>query len=156
MVVSSGKLLAFVAALAIIVFESRAAALASNPFHVGESFVVAQQGTPLMIGSNTLARLSQGQRLNVLQAQGNWLGTSAVVNGRSVSGWIHKTHVATPTQYAQRRTVRRSYSFQPGRGWGGSSSSSQNHARPLHDKFFMGQMPYGPAYWRADRKIVGY
>ncbi|MGH8162664.1 MAG: hypothetical protein ACRESR_11110, partial [Gammaproteobacteria bacterium] len=99
--------------------------------------------------------------------EGDWVGTSAVANGRTISGWVYRPQIATPAQYAQRRATRRRYSYQPGampsgsayggysnpgRSYsnGGSSRSSSNNG------LIMGLTPYGPSYWRADRKISGY
>lgn len=155
---SLGKPHAFCALALLAVLCSAYSSFADNPFHSGDEFVVAQQRAPLMRGSEALATLSQGQRYHVLRTEGDWLGTTAVLNGQTITGWVHSRQVATPAQYAQRRTTRRSYSYQPGtvspsysygsRGY--SSRSSSNNG------FIMGQTPYGPSYWRADRKIKGY
>lgn len=163
MKLSSSKLFVCCAALLLATLWSTKPVCAAEAFHSGDTFVVAQAGVPLMRGSNTLATLSQGQRLNVLRTEGDWVGTSTVVNGQTVAGWVYKRQIATPEQYAQRRTTRRSYSYQPAtpgnysypsrgysspsRGYSGSSRSGG---------FIMGLTPYGPSYWRADRKIAGY
>lgn len=126
-------------------------------FQAGEEFVVAQSGVALMRGSNTLATLSQGQRYKVLGTEGEWIGTRAVINGQTVGGWVRRSHVMTPSQYAVRRTTRRSYSYQPGLTAGSYSSPSRGYSRSSSGgRLIMGSTPYGPSYWRADRKITGY
>lgn len=155
---SIGKLSIMVAALVLPLAWGTNTALAIEAFGPGDDFVVTPGRAPLMRGTNTLATLTQGQRLRVLQTQGDWVGTSAVVSGRTISGWVHKSQVATPSQYAQRRTTRRSYSYQPGPATGGYSYPSRGYSNSSTNRrgFIMGQAPYGPSYWRADRKIVGY
>jgi hypothetical protein len=146
-----------VAAIFMAACSIPSAALAAD-FRSGDQMVVAQQGAPLKRGSETLATLSQGQKLKVLETDGDWVGTSAVVNGQTVSGWVYRRQVATPAQYAARRTTRRSYSYQPSApSGGGYSSPSRSSARSSSNgQFIMGLTPYGRSYWRADRKISGY
>lgn len=148
----------YVAAVLLVLSCSIRPAAAAEAFRAGDPFVVAQQGAPLMRGPNTLARLSMGQRLNVLKTEGDWVGTRAMVNGQAVDGWVYKRQVATPAQYAARRATRRSYSFQPGAPTGGytSGGASRSYSRSSNRGFTMGLTPYGPSYWRADRKIAGY
>jgi hypothetical protein len=142
----------------------QASAVSAETFRQGDQFVVAQSGTPLMRGTQTLATLSQGQRFNVLRTEGEWVGTSAMVSGNTVSGWVHQRQIATPSQYAQRRTTRRSYSYQPAPATGGYTSRSysspgrsySSRGMTTNRGFIMGSTPYGPSYWRADRKIAGY
>jgi hypothetical protein len=154
---SIGKLSVMVAALFLALTLGSNAAFATDAFRAGDAFVVTQAAAPLMRGPDTLATLSQGQRLNVLRTEGDWVGTSAMVNGRTITGWVHRRQVTTPTQYAQRRTTRRSYSYQPGPATGGYSSPRRGYSNSSTNRgFIMGQTPYGPSYWRADRKIAGY
>ncbi|HWB08003.1 MAG TPA: hypothetical protein VG826_02075 [Pirellulales bacterium] len=157
---SAIRLSLFGSALAMAALWSARAGLAAETFRPGEAFIVAQQSTPLMRGTETLATLSQGQRLSVLAAEGDWLGTSVVVNGQTVGGWIHKRQAATPTQYAQRMTTRRRYSYQSdaaeGGGYVGGGYSRGYSRSSSGERFIMGHTPYGPSYWRADRKIKGY
>lgn len=152
--------LAKLPALAAIVFalqSTTATTFAAEEFSSGDQFVVAQEGAPLMRGWQTLATLAQGQRLNVLQTEGDWIGTSIVVNGRAVGGWLHKRQLATPAQYAQRRTTRRAYSYQPAQPTGGYPSTNRGYSpSPQNRRLIMGATPYGPSYWRADRKVTGY
>ncbi|HVA46878.1 MAG TPA: hypothetical protein VNH11_10975 [Pirellulales bacterium] len=120
---------------------------------------MANEGTPLMRGWHTLAALSQGQRLKVLKMEGNWVGTSATVNGRRISGWAWNRQVATPSQYARRWTSQRRYSYQPSAmliPYRHRYSTSPLDEARAGRRLIMGVTPYGPAYWRADRKIVGY
>jgi hypothetical protein len=144
----------FVSAIVLALAWATTSAFAAEAFNSGDEFVVAQQGAPLMRGTNTLATLSQGQRFKVLRTEGDWVGTSAELNGQTIYGWVHKQQVATPGQYAQRRTTRR-YSVQPG-------TAAENYPAPTYSRrtaeprFIMGHTPYGPSYWRADRKIAGY
>lgn len=150
----------------VFCLSSATRAVASAPLQAGDPFVVAQRETPLMRGNRTLATLPQGQRFNVLRTEGEWVGTRAVVNGQTVGGWVHKSHVATPAQYAQRRTTRRRYSYQagaaeggfdyPSAGYSGGYSGRRRSGSTLDSRFIMGYTPYGPSYWRADRKIKGY
>lgn len=148
---------------AMVIFTascSLASFAAAADFRSGDQFVVAKQGAPLKRGSETLANLSQGQRLKVLETNGDWLGTSAVINGRTVKGWVYKPQAATPAQYAARRATRRSYSFQPSApasgGYAYPSRPSGSARSSSNGQFIMGLTPYGKSYWRADRKISGY
>jgi hypothetical protein len=158
---SSIRLSIFGSALAMAAFWLASPGLAAETFRPGEPFIVAQQDAPLMRGTETLATLSQGQRLNVLATEGDWVGTSVVLNGTTVGGWVHKRQAATPTQYAQRMTTRRRYSYQSdaaegGAYSGGGYSRGRSSGSSSGRKLIMGVTPYGPSYWRADRKILGY
>ena len=146
------------AALLFVMLAVTAPSNAAEAVEKGDQVVVTLPNAPLMRGWDTLATLSQGQRLNVLERRGDWVGTSTVVNGKTVTGWVRDGQVATPSQYAAQRRTRRSYSYQPSptvasptvtaRRYSGSSSNNNG--------FIMGATPYGPSYWRADRKIKGY
>lgn len=131
-------------------------AFAGNLYSAGDQVVVAQANTPLMRGHNTLGTFSRGQQLSVLKTEGDWIGTRAVVNGQTVAGWVHQGQLITPPQYAQRRTVRRSYSYQPGMATGNYGYSNGGSRSSSNRGLIMGATPYGPSYWRADRKIKGY
>ena len=149
----------FGSAMAMAALWSATPGWAVETFRAGETFIVAQQGTALMRGNEKLTTLSQGQRLSVLATEGDWIGTSVVVNGRTVGGWIHKGQAVTPSQYTQRATVRR-YSYQPGGAMEGGSTYPGGYSRSSRSssggRLIMGHTPYGPSYWRADRKINGY
>lgn len=146
------------AALLFAALAMTAPSNAAEAVEKGDQVIVTLPNAPLMRGWDTLATLSQGQRLNVLERRGDWVGTSTVVNGKTVTGWVRDGQVATPSQYAAQRRTRRSYSYQPSatvasppvttRRYSGSSSNNNG--------FIMGATPYGPSYWRADRKIKGY
>lgn len=133
------------------------AVVAAGPFRAGQDLIVARQNTPLMRGWHTLATLPQGQALKVLKTEGKWVGTSTVVNGRKIGGWVWTGHLATLSQYSQRRSAQRRYSYQRRAyyGHGYQRSTLLDDARAGR-RLIMGYTPYGPAYWRADRKIVGY
>lgn len=79
------------------------------------------------------------------------------------AAYLNHRPAATGRLYAQRRTGRRRFSYQAGEAGesyyfypsrpyyrGGDSGSILNR------RLIMGYTPYGTAYWRADRKIVGY
>lgn len=143
-------------ALAVIM-SSHSDAAPAAALQPGDEAVVSENGTPLKIGSDTLLTLSRGQRLTVIQIKGPWVGGRVSVDGQERTGWVWSERALTPQQFAtQPRRVRR-YSFDPSerlavpratysRGNSGSSSGRQ---------FIMGATPYGPSYWRADRKING-
>jgi hypothetical protein len=134
-----------------------ASALVAAEFSAGDPFVVAQQGAPLMRGPTTLATLAAGQRLNVVQTKGDWIGTRAALNGRTIAGWVHQRQVATPSQYAQRRTTRRAYSYQPAPTPQSYPSTNRGPSTsPSNGGLIMGLTPYNRSYWRADRKVSGY
>lgn len=143
-------------ALLFVVCSSRST-LAAEEFRVGEQMVIAQPKVELKRGTETVATLSDGQRLKILQTDGEWLGTSTTVNGRTVTGWIQKRQVLTPAQYTQRPTTRRSSSYQPAPATSTPSNSAANRgsSRSRSKGFIMGQQ-YGSDYWRAGRKINGY
>lgn len=126
-------------------------------FRTGDQFIVARQNAPLKRGSETLATLPQGQRLKVLETDGDWVGTSVMLNGRAVTGWVHRPQVATPTEYAAQRATRR-FSYQPPAPSAGTYSppSRSTGRSSSNGQFIMGLTPYGRSYWRADRKISGY
>lgn len=128
-------------------------ASAADTFRAGDELIVSNRGAPLMLGKNTLATLPQGQRLRVVRTQGEWLGTSAVVDGQTLAGWVYRGRVTPTTQSAQRRTGRRTYSYQPAPSSGSYSRRGYSGSTP---RGYMGPAPYGPQYWRADRKINGF
>lgn len=131
--------------------------LVAQEFSPQDQIVVAQQGAPLKRGSRVLATLDQGQRLNVVESRGNWVGTRVVVDGQVVAGWLHKRYLSAPAQSAQGRTTRRVYSYQPAPAVGNYSSSGRGYSAPQSNGgFIMGLTPYNRSYWRADRKISGY
>ncbi|HEX5444826.1 MAG TPA: hypothetical protein VFW87_13395 [Pirellulales bacterium] len=145
-------------ALAIAATSNSYAAPAAT-LKAGDEAVVSENGTPLKIGNDTLATLSRGQRFKVIEIKGPWVGGRLSVDGQERAGWVWSERALTPQQFAaQPRRIRR-YSFDPSerlaqpratfsRGSASPSSSSE--------PFVMGATPYGPRYWRADRKISGY
>jgi hypothetical protein len=130
-------------------------AAAADEFRVGETMVIAQPKVDLKRGTETVATLSDGQRLKILQTDGEWLGTSTTLNGRTVTGWVQKRQVLTPARYTERRTTQRRSSYQPGAAGSGTSATNRSSSRSQSKRFMMGQ-PYGSGNWRADRKISGY
>ncbi|MGH7192401.1 MAG: hypothetical protein ACREJM_02585, partial [Candidatus Saccharimonadales bacterium] len=125
----------------------------------GDEAVVSENGTPLKIGNDTLVTLPRGQRFQVIEVKGSWIGGSVSVDGHDWLGWVWSERALSPRQFAAQPRRTRRYSFDPSerlsqpravysRGGASSSSSSQ--------PFIMGATPYGPRYWRADRKITGY
>jgi hypothetical protein len=148
-------------------WASAAVAAAPNPFKPDDSFVVTRSGAPLMRGNDTLATLPRGQTLKVLKVEGSWVGTAVTVNGRKIGGWVWAGQAATPGQYAaMQRSARRRYSFAPTPSFGASGGYSTapsyfgpsgvlpNQSSP--NRLRIGETPYGPSYWRADKKIIGY
>lgn len=144
--------------------EGRAAP--PNPFQPNDEFVVSQNGAPLMLGNDTLATVPQGQTLRVLKVEGPWVGTSMMVNGRKVGGWIWAGQAVAPQRYAAMQRSTRRYSMAPtssygafggynvAPAYGGANGVLPNQETPGH--LIMGYTPYGRRYWRADRKIMGY
>ena len=67
----------------------------------------------------------------------------------SDSAAVRQPAAKAPAAQAQtgRQTYRR-YSAAPG----GAAQRSSTRSAPAR----MGRSPYGPSYWRADRKILGY
>ncbi|HVX14637.1 MAG TPA: hypothetical protein VHC22_25845 [Pirellulales bacterium] len=154
----------------------------SNP----KQMVVTTQGAPMMRGSSTLATLPAGHRFEVLRTEGKWVGTRTTINGRSVSGWLWHGQVTTPERFAQMSRgapAARRYSYQPGTTmrrysyapaipgastpWRGPYPYATNTLPPANRDYITGGMRsgspliigatrYGPNYWRADRKIIGY
>lgn len=148
-------------------WASEALALPPNPFHANDSFVVTYSGAPLMRGDSTLATLPRGETLRVLKVEGPWVGTAVTVNGRKIGGWVWAGQAATPEQYtAMQRSAQRRYSFAPTPSYGvsggysmapsylGPSGVLPNQSSP--NRLIIGETPYGPSYWRADKKIIGY
>lgn len=138
----------------------------------GAQVVVFDGAALLMRGQRTLATLSPGQRLPVLQVQGPWVGTALTINGRRTAGWVWSGRVTTPERFAAGRGVRR-YSYQPlpAREGAGPRSGPYPYATnvlppDMRDYYtgglrsgsplIMGATRYGRNYWRADRKIIGY
>jgi hypothetical protein len=144
--------------------------------------VVTANNAPLMRGNSTLATLPAGQRVPVLRREGRWVGTRTLINGKTVGGWLWQGQVATPQQFAQRTAPRR-YSYQPSPavrrysyvpavpGAATPSRGPYPYALPYlwpesrdyvtggvrsGSPLIMGATKYGPQYWRADRKIIGY
>lgn len=77
------------------------AGFSQTPFRVGEQIQTGSNGAQLMIGSQVLGSVPQNQSLTVHEIQGPWVGTSAQVNGRQESGWIHMSELA-PSYMASR------------------------------------------------------
>lgn len=167
---SHGKYLSMLGLLALGLTLGGArltSAAPSNAFQPNDEFVVARPNAPLMRGNSTLATLPQGERLRVLKVEGPWVGTAVMVNGRKVGGWVWAGQAASPQQYMAMRNSMRRYSVAPtttyGVGGGYSTAPSigggyggvlPNQESP--NRLIMGATPYGPSYWRADRKIMGY
>ena len=144
--------------------EGRAAP--PNPFQPNDEFVVTQNGAPLMRGDATMATVSRGQTLRALKVEGPWVGTAVMVNGRKVGGWIWAGQAVAPQQFAAMQRSTRRYSMAPTSSYGafGGYSSAPayggvNGVLPNQEspnRLIIGDTPYGPRYWRADRKIMGY
>lgn len=135
----------------------------------GDTLVVSSQNAPLMRDSSTLATLPRGHRFEVIRTEGQWVGTRTTVNGKTVSGWLWQGQVATPQQFAARPQSVRRYSAVPGDAtpYRGPYPYSGNTLPPDMRRYYtggvrsnsplvMGATRYGPSYWRADRKIIGY
>lgn len=135
--------------------------------------VVVTGGTALMRGTRTLATLSRGQRLKVLQVEGPWVGAAVTVNGRPVPGWVWHRRVTMPERFVAARPPVRRYSYQPApaRESLGPRSGPYPYATNVlppdmgdyytgglrsGSPLIMGATRYGRNYWRADRKIIGY
>jgi len=144
-----------------------------NGLQPNDEFIVARPNAPLMRGNSTLATLPQGEKLRVLKVEGPWVGTAVLVNGRKVGGWVWAGQTATPQQYTTMRNSMRRYSVAPTTSFGPSGGYSMspgynttggymagpdgvlpNQESPNH--LILGATPYGPSYWRADRKVIGY
>ena len=142
---------------AVVLPWGLASPVAAQEFSARDQVVVGQQGAPLKRGSRTLATLAQGQRLNVVETRGNWVGTRVVVDGQLVAGWLHKRYLSAAGQLAQGRTTRRVYSYQPAPAVENSPSTGRGYSAPKSNNgLIMGLTPYNRSYWRADRKISGY
>lgn len=128
--------------------------VADDEFRVGETIVIAHAKVELKRGAETVATVLDGQRLKILQTNGEWLGTSTTVNGRTVTGWVQKRQVLTPARYAERRTTQRRSSYQPTSPGAGTSTANRGASRSQSKRFMMGQQ-YGSSNWRADRKVSG-
>ncbi len=60
----------------------------------GDTVVVTTRGAQLKMGEEVVTRLSQGQRLKIVEIQGDWLGTFTHLHDRHTVGWIHSRDVA--------------------------------------------------------------
>jgi hypothetical protein len=58
------------------------------PFKAGDRVTVTSDGANLMRSRDVIAPLRKGQELTILKVQGQWLGTSVTIDGRTKSGWI--------------------------------------------------------------------
>lgn len=165
---SSSSILALLAASLVGTADRETRAAPPNPFQPNDSFVVAYSGAPLMRGYDTLAALPQGETLKVLKVEGPWVGTTVMVDGRKVGGWVWCGQAATAERYAAMQQSRRRYSFAPTPSYGGygayggygdSDYVGTVGVLPNQDspnRLSIGDTPYGPRYWRADKKIIGY
>jgi hypothetical protein len=144
-----------------------------------DRLVVAANNAPLMRGHSTLATLPAGHPFQVIRRDGNWVGTRTTINGRTVSGWLWQGQVTTPQRFAQRQSARR-FSYQPAApvrrfsyvpgaatAYQGPNPYATSTLPPdMRDyvtggvrsgsPLIIGATKYGPSYWRADRKIIGY
>lgn len=161
----------YLLAAAVVMVLAHANAAAAAP-QTGRQVVVSVSRAPLMRGSQTLATVAYGQRLNVIEMQGQWVGTSVIRNGRRIAGWIWNGQTSLPDQFAARQAVRR-YSYQPIPGAGGYMGGAYPNPYATNvlppnmgdynvggvrssSPLMMGETPYGRSYWRADRKVIGY
>jgi hypothetical protein len=134
--------------------------------------VVSVNSAPLMRGGKTLTTVRYGQRLNVIEVKGPWIGTAVMVDGRRIGGWVWNGQTATPDRFAAGRQAVRRYSYQPSasaersRAGGYPNSYRTNTLLPdmgdynvggfrSSSPLIIGETPYGRGYWRADRKVIG-
>lgn len=160
--------------------ESRVAGqMAIRP---GSQVVVNDAAASLMRGRRVLATFARGQRLEVLQVAGPWVGTAVTINGRRTGGWVWRGRLTTPERFAAGRPPVRRYSYAPGvRRYSYAPGQPMESPLPrsgpypyatnvlppdMRDYYtgglrsgsplIMGATRYGRNYWRADRKIIGY
>lgn len=144
---------------------------ASGRCAAGDEVVVTAGNAPLMRGWSTVAQVPAGLRLQVIRVEGPWVGTAVTVNGRRIGGWMWNGQVATSRELAIRSGVNRRFSFEPAPAMGGPFRGPYPYATntlppDMRDyvtgglrsssPLIMGATKYGPNYWRADRKIIGY
>lgn len=139
----------------------------------GAQVVVNDAAASLMRGRRVLATFARGQRLEVLQVAGPWVGTAVMINGRRTGGWVWRGRLTTPERFAAGRPPVRRYSYAPAQAMesplprSGPYPYATNVLPPdMRDYYtggmrsgsplIMGATRYGRNYWRADRKIIGY
>lgn len=66
-----------------------------------DTIVVTAKSANLKVSHDVLAKLSKGQKLNVLTKQGSWIWTSVEQDGKEIKGWVDARRVAlvsSPTE----------------------------------------------------------
>ena len=66
-----------------------------------DTIVVTAESAKLKVVNDVVATLSKGQKLSVLQKQGNWIWTSVNRDGKQIKGWVEGSRIAlsdTPLQ----------------------------------------------------------
>jgi outer membrane protein assembly factor BamB len=61
--------------------------------------VVTIDSAALRLGEAVVAELPKGTEFRVLKVQGDWVGGSAIVNGKKAAGWVQKGQLATKAQW---------------------------------------------------------
>ena len=61
----------------------------------GDTVVILDDKTKLMVGNTILGVLPKYERLRVVQIERDWLGIFDQKRGKQIRGWIHMRHVAT-------------------------------------------------------------
>lgn len=64
-----------------------------HAFKAGEQVKIASDGVKLMRGRDTIATLQKGQQINILEVEGQWLGTSIETGGETKAGWVANKNV---------------------------------------------------------------
>jgi hypothetical protein len=57
----------------------------------GDTVVVSEDGTKLMLGNESLGELPKGTKLEVVRLQGEWIGADVTLEGNKQTGWVKNT-----------------------------------------------------------------
>jgi hypothetical protein len=60
----------------------------------GTTVVVTQDGAELMLGTRAVANVPKGTEFSVTEVRGVWVGGRAHLDGKSVEGWLRRSHLA--------------------------------------------------------------
>jgi hypothetical protein len=87
---------------------------ATLSFQTGDTLQVALSGAKLMLGSQLLATLPQGERIVVQETRGSWVGTRVSIGGQMKAGWIRTADFAPIDRVAgDSRAVGATYAANP-------------------------------------------
>ena len=69
-------------------------------FLSGDTVIVTWDQARVVMGNREVARLEPGDRVQVTEVRGAWLGVWVDVNGKKVAGWLHNPLIRSTRQFS--------------------------------------------------------